>query len=131
MPTEGVAAVTAYTVRAIRWERGWELHIDGVGVTQSHGLADAERMVRSYLRMTDAKDAEDAEITLHPEIEGGLDREAAKVRAELGRIEADQARAAANSRAIARRLREAGLSGADTAVVMGISPQRVSQLVRG
>ena len=57
-----------------------------------------------------------------------MDREAAEVRAELARIDADQAKAAARSRAIARRLRKAGLSGADTAVVMGVSPQRVSQL---
>jgi hypothetical protein len=40
-----------YTVKASRWERGWELRIEGVGVTQSRGLADAEKMVRSYLRM--------------------------------------------------------------------------------
>ncbi len=25
----------AYTVNAKRWEHGWELHIDGIGVTQS------------------------------------------------------------------------------------------------
>ena len=33
-----------YSVRAKRWEHGWELHIEGVGVTQSHGLKDAEMM---------------------------------------------------------------------------------------
>jgi hypothetical protein len=48
MPAEGVVAVS-YTVRAKRWEHGWELHIADVGVTQSRTLADADRMVRDYI----------------------------------------------------------------------------------
>lgn len=124
--------MSVYMVRAVRWERGWELHIEGVGVTQSHGLNDAERMVRDYLRLDfGAEAAGAAEVKIVPEVGGGLDREAAEVRAELARIDADQAKAAARSRAIVRRLRKAGLSGADTAVVMGVSPQRVSQLFKG
>lgn len=47
--TAGGAAVTIYQVVARPWEHGWELHIDGVGVTQSGSLADAERMVRDYI----------------------------------------------------------------------------------
>ncbi len=37
---------------------------------------------------------------------------------------------AAQSRATARRLRQAGLSGRDIAKVLNVSPQRVSQLLR-
>jgi hypothetical protein len=33
-------------VCAKRWKRGWELHIDGIGVTQSRNLSGAEQMVR-------------------------------------------------------------------------------------
>ena len=58
-------------VRAVRWERGWELHIEGVGVTQSHGLNDAERMVRDYLRLDfGAEAAERAEVKIVPEVGG-------------------------------------------------------------
>jgi hypothetical protein len=46
-----VVAVKAYQVTAKRWERGWELHIDGVGVTQSRTVKDAEAMVRDYLHL--------------------------------------------------------------------------------
>jgi hypothetical protein len=89
-------------------------------------------MVRNYLRLDfGAEAAGAAEAEIMPEVGGGFDREPAGVRAELARIDADQAKAAARSRAVARRLRKAGLSGADTAVVMGVSPQRVSQLVKG
>lgn len=36
-------------VRAKRWDKGWELHVDGVGVTQTDDLADADAMVASYV----------------------------------------------------------------------------------
>src|SRR5438067_4186011 len=49
--TERVAAMTTYTVRAKRWAHGWELHIDGEGVTQARSLAAAERQVRDYLSL--------------------------------------------------------------------------------
>lgn len=42
---------TTYTVIAKRWDRGWELHINGVGVTQSRALNDAEAMVRDYIAL--------------------------------------------------------------------------------
>ena len=38
--------MSTYTVHAKRWKHGWELHIDGVGVTQSRNLDGAEQMVR-------------------------------------------------------------------------------------
>jgi hypothetical protein len=38
-----------YQVRAVRWEHGWELHVEGVGVTQSGSLADAEAMARDLI----------------------------------------------------------------------------------
>ncbi len=41
--------MSTYTVRAKRWKHGWELHIDGVGVTQSRNLDGAEQMVRDYI----------------------------------------------------------------------------------
>jgi hypothetical protein len=33
--------VTVYTARAVRWSGGWELHVDGVGVTQVRILSKA------------------------------------------------------------------------------------------
>ena len=38
-----------YEVLAKKWRRGWELHIAGVGVTQSRSLADAAKMARDYV----------------------------------------------------------------------------------
>jgi uncharacterized protein (DUF433 family) len=44
--------VKTYTVYAKRWGNGCELHVNGVGVTQSRGLDDAEAMARSYVATT-------------------------------------------------------------------------------
>jgi hypothetical protein len=129
MPAEGVVAVTTYTVHARRWERGWELHIDGVGVTQSHGLADAPGMVRSYITMMTGAAPDTFEVNVVPHIGGGLDEAAIRARDAVRRAEEAQRRAAAKSRSVARRLREQGLSGRDIAAVLRVSPQRVSQLL--
>jgi hypothetical protein len=46
-----MAAMKTYKVRPKLWERGWELHIDGMGVTQSRSLRDAEGMARDYIAL--------------------------------------------------------------------------------
>jgi hypothetical protein len=129
MPAEGVVAVKTYTVHAKRWERGWELHVDGVGVTQSHGLTDAPDMVRSYIKMMTGKAPDTFEIDVIPHIGGGLDEAARGARDAVRQAEEAQRRAAAKSRSVARRLRAQGLSGRDIAAVLRVSPQRVSQLL--
>lgn len=40
-----------YRVRALRWAKGWELHIDGLGVTQVKRLNEAEAMARDYIAL--------------------------------------------------------------------------------
>jgi hypothetical protein len=59
--------MSTYNVRAKRWKHGWELHIDGVGVTQSRNLDGAEQMVRDYIEtLTDHDTADDA-VIIHPD----------------------------------------------------------------
>jgi hypothetical protein len=68
MPTGGMVAVRAtYNVVAKRWLHGWELHIEGLGVTQSRNLADAEAMARDYVAL-DLDVAEDSfDVSVTPE----------------------------------------------------------------
>lgn len=110
-----VAAMT-YPVVAKRWKRGWELHIDGVGVTQSTTLAEAEELVRDYLEL-DGLDPS-ADVTVVPKL-GGLEAHVAAVRARVAHAQDETRAAAAASRSIARELRKAGLSVTDTAIVLG------------
>ena len=58
-----------------------------------------------------------------------LDAEVAGARRLVEDLAVAQREAAAASRRAARDLLAAGLTGADTARVLGVSPQRVSQLV--
>lgn len=129
MPAEGVVAVS-YRVTAKRWEHGWELHIAGVGVTQCRRLTEAERMVRDYLRLDGHSDYATARIIIEPEVDG-LEVKAAQAHLDAERAARAQAEAARKIRGVAVALRKRGLSGSEVAAVLGVSPQRVSQMVGG
>lgn len=122
--------MTAYNVTAKHWKRGWELHIEGVGVTQCRSLAEAEAMVRDYVESLTGTDTRSAEVVITPCVGNGLDEQARAAREAV--VAADQAtrEAAAKSRKAARDLREAGLSGRDIAAILRVSAQRVSQLLK-
>ena len=117
-----------FDVLAKRWRRGWELHIAGVGVTQSRSLADAEAMARDYIAL-DLEVPEDSfDVRITPEVGGGVDERIKRTRDEISAAARAQSKAAESSRVLVGELRELGLSGKDMAAVLGISPQRVSQL---
>jgi hypothetical protein len=118
-----------YTVLARRWKHGWELHIDGVGVTQSRTLDTAEQMVRDYIETLADKDVSGDTIVITPEL-GDLDRKVTNVRAALAAADRQQQEASKAYRALAADLRAAGLSVSDTAAILGVSRGRVSQLSR-
>ncbi|MGH3321609.1 MAG: hypothetical protein ACRDN9_15835 [Streptosporangiaceae bacterium] len=125
---------TAYTVTAKRWAHGWELHIRDdqsghIGVTQSRTLEGADRMVRDYIESLTDHDATDDEVTIRPDL-GGLEERAAEARARVEEVQRKNREVAADSRSVAHELRDAGLSVTDTAVILGVSRGRASQLVR-
>lgn len=68
--------MTTYIVRAQCQDKGWELHIDGVGVTQSHTLAGAERMARSYISILKEVDPHsfDLDIRVEPSVEPSTEK---------------------------------------------------------
>ena len=122
--------MTVYRVTAKRWARGWELHIDGEGVTQSRSLGDAESMVRDYIALLREVPVDSFDVEIAPEVGGGLDDAVRTAREAVASAETARRSAAQASRAIAARLRNAGLTGRDIAIVLGVSAQRVSQLLR-
>lgn len=120
--------MTTYTVRAERWNGGWELHVDGLGVTQSRTLAAAKQQARDYIETvlgTDLGDGDD--VTVVPSL-GELSDRAERARQATRDAAAAQERAAAEARAIARDLRASGLSVDDVATILRVSRGRVSQL---
>ena len=121
-------------VVACRWEHGWELHVsDARGplvVLPTRRLSAAERTVRDFVVEHDGVSPRSVKVGITVTFDNGLDAEIAAVRAAVDHAERAQRETAARSRALALRLRDAGLTGADIAVVLRVSPQRVSQLMR-
>lgn len=117
----------SYTVRARRWEGGWELHIEDVGVTQCRTLDNAERQAQDYIETL--RGIVDATVVVTPEL-GDVLALVSEARAATVAAARAQEDAAARSRVVARTLRDRGLSVSDTAHVLGVSRGRVSQLVK-
>jgi hypothetical protein len=56
-----------YNVTAKPWEDGWELHIEGVGVTQSTELENAEQAARDYIETLTDTDISADTVVIVPE----------------------------------------------------------------
>jgi DNA-directed RNA polymerase specialized sigma24 family protein len=119
-----------YRVTAQRWEHGWELHVDGVGVTQCGPLSDAERMARDYLATELGGEPADYEVGIQHDL-GGLETEVAAARQRMLEAQAAVDVAADDMRKVVRRLRSEGISVRDTATILKVTPGRISQLATG
>ena len=119
-----------YRVRALRWAKGWELHIDGLGVTQVKRLNEAEAMARDYIALELEVPENSFGVEVVPDVGAALNAEIQRAKSALAAAEAAQRSAAASSRAIVRKLQDEGLSGREIAVALKITPQRVSQLLK-
>ncbi|HSY15283.1 MAG TPA: hypothetical protein VK816_04785 [Jatrophihabitantaceae bacterium] len=117
--------MNTYTVHAKRWDHGWELNIDGLGVTQTRTLARAERDARDYIELLTGNAGVD--IVLVPSI-GPLDQKIVGLKRKQAQVAELQEKVAAESRALVAELQGMGLTGDDIARTVGISAQRVSQL---
>ncbi len=117
------------SVRAERWEGGWELYVGDIGVTQSTTLAGAEEMALDYLATRLGGEPADYSVSVFADL-GGLEQDAAFARDATVAAAKAQEDAAAESRRVARNLRAHGLSVSDVAEVMHVSRGRVSQLTR-
>jgi DNA-binding CsgD family transcriptional regulator len=126
-----MAAMTdTFVVMAKRWAHGWELHIKGVGVTQVGTLSRAEAVAREYIALAhDIDDEKSFDVDVVPQLDATLAAQVRAARAQVREAERHQREAAAKQREVARRLGESGLSGREIAAVLGMTPQRVSQLI--
>lgn len=120
---------TTYNARAVHWEHGWELHVDGVGVTQVRVLADADQQIRHLIETLDPTfDASKAIVALTTDL--AVEDDVADVRAMNERVQRESREVAARSRQLVRDLRRRGVSVSDAATLLGVSRGRISQLAK-
>lgn len=119
--------VTAIAQRSGAW---WSVRVpDMAGIfTQARRLDQVPQMVIDAIRTMEEDDDLEVSVQVVPMIDPASDTVAAQARAtseQASRMQ-DEARAAA--RTAVRVLRAEGLSTRDVASMLGVSPQRVSQI---
>lgn len=120
-----------YTAHASKEDRWWLVRVDGVGVTQAKNLREAEVMAIDLIEIVTGTPQSRFEVVVSTELAPTLRRRVEQARKAIDALEFQQRETARKSREAARELVvTGGLSGADAAVVLGVSPQRVSQLLR-
>jgi predicted XRE-type DNA-binding protein len=121
-----------YRVIARRTGTSWILHVlspsGTVGTTSTRSLATAEKDARAHIAAVTDHRGDDVRIQLQPKLELQLGEMVQDARNASARLTELMAEVGAKSRSTATHLRDAGLSNADIAVVLGVSEQRVSQL---
>ena len=119
-----------YEVQATREGRFWLLDVPGVGTTQSRSLREAPEMARSLISVMTGTPESRVRVNVTPALPHKYREEVSAARGAIERLAQQQLEAALQSRLAARHLvHDLGLSGRDAAIVLGVSPQRVSQLI--
>ena len=121
--------MSTHRITARSWEHGWELFEGEDILTQCATLVQAAQQAQDALATERGGEPEDYTIDLAVDLDG-LEAEVRAARARLHSAQSDLVEVSQRWRALAASLRqERHLSVRDTAVVMGISPGRVNQLV--
>ena len=119
-----------FTAEAIREGKWWVVTVQGAGTTQAKTLREAKEMATDLISVMNDVPESTIEVNLIAILPPHLAKEIeaakkAQEEAEVRRITATQ-----KSRKVAYDLvKVAGLSGKDASEVLGLSPQRVSQLL--
>lgn len=119
-----------YQVQASRVERSWELTVADLpgAVSLVRRLAQAEEYIRESIAFVGQVAPDSFDLSFVFVLPEQIDEEIRLAREAARSADRLQREAAAKSRAVVSRMRELGFSGADTAFVLDVSPQRVSQL---
>jgi hypothetical protein len=123
-----MALMINYDAVATREGKWWVVQVKGVGTTQGRSTSEAERMAVDLVVAMREVPAEDVTVNVEFAAPTKLASEVSQAR-EQTRLAADAQRQAADmSRKAVLKLLAAGLNRRDAAKVMGVAPQRISQL---
>lgn len=120
-----------FQVKAQRSGDWWALNVDGMpGVhSQVRALTKAESAIKEAIALVHDWDPDEFAVVVNPELPAELLKQVIDSRQKVAEAERLQQEAAAASREAAKALVGWGLSQREAAHVMGVSFQRVSQLV--
>jgi predicted RNase H-like HicB family nuclease len=122
--------VKTYAVQAVRSEGWWGLTVPAVpgAVSQVRSLASAEEYVREAIAFVAGVAPDSFAVDVIPQLPAHLAEEVARARSATAVAERAQAEASGLTRNVVTQLAAAGYNGRETAVILGVSKQRVSQL---
>lgn len=125
-----VAQVSTYTAEVTRAGKAWHIFVPQIDrVTQARNIREIEAMTRDLIAIMEDVPADsfavNIKVSLPDMVQAHLDR-AAELRREELRLRAE---AAAESRAAAKELRDAGIPLRELGELLGVSHQRAQQLV--
>lgn len=119
-----------YNAEAIRQGKWWVVTVEGAGTTQAKTLREAKEMATDLIAVMNDVPESAIEVNLLVILPPHLAKEVQAAKNAQRDVEVRQAKAAQKSRKVAYELvKVAGLSGKDASEVLGLSPQRVSQLL--
>jgi predicted RNase H-like HicB family nuclease len=121
----------SYVVTAKRDGSWWFVRVPQVkgAFTQARRLDQVEAMAREVVSLLLEVEPDTFDLEVQAAIPDELRAELARARDLQRQAERAQAEAAALVRAVARKLREQGLTMAEVGTVLGVSFQRASQLL--
>lgn len=129
-----MVAMSTYTVTAERGRSNvWVFQCREFpgAISQGKSLASAYDLMPEAIAFVAEVDQDSVDIDLVPDLPRDVVAEVLATVREVAELERQQTQVAERRRRIARTLHDAhGLSGVDTATVLKVSPQRVSQLIR-
>ncbi|MFI9387326.1 hypothetical protein [Kutzneria sp. NPDC052558] len=113
---------------ATREGKWWVVDVNGVGATQGRTTTEAQEMAEDLVTAMLGTTARDFVVDIVYRLPDDLAVEFEEARRQQRLAEEAQQRAAASSRKLVHNVLAAGLSKRDAAKVLGLSPQRISQL---
>jgi hypothetical protein len=126
-----VATVRTFHAEVTRDGKFWHIHIPELGrSTQARRYKDVSAMATDLIEIMSGLASKDYTLSTTVRLPGGVREHLARAEALRDEAGRKQSEAARESRAAVRELIELGLSQREAGEVLGLSFQRVNQLVR-
>jgi len=120
--------VSTFSAVATREGKWWVVDVEGVGTTQGRTTAEAQEMAEDLVAAMKEIEPDKIVLDISFRLPADLVVVYEDARDKQRKAEEAQRTASAASRTLVRRVLAAGLSKRDAARVLGLSPQRISQL---